>query len=338
LGRLGSPSRSFQWVRTHRREGRGTIQACIGCIFTGAGGGPGANAFVNAGGAPSGGVYQSTAPVVLNALSSPVNVVLTYNGAGTISESLTQGANSFSTSYSAPAYQTVLGGGNTFVVGFTGATGGLNAAQQISQFQFTTSGTQVAPRLNIFKSSDTVVGINAVPAAGTAANSPGAEAAPNSVDSDQPSKYLNFNKVNAGIIVIPSVGATIATRLSLTSANDAPERDPATYEILGTNDTNLNDTSPALNPTNWQAFWTLITVGSVPAFSGRGAEQEFAFANSTAYLSYLVDFPTVANPAAANSMQIADIQLSVPEPTGLAMLGLGAALMGIRRRRGARRA
>jgi hypothetical protein len=304
-------------------------------IYTGAGGGPGTNLFVNAGGSSSGGTYVSSSPVVLNSVSSPVNVVLSYNGAGTISESLTQGANTFNTTFSAPAYQSVLGGGNTFVVGFSGATGGLNAAQQISQFQFSTTGSQVAPSLNIFTVGDPIAGINAVAGAGTAANSPGAEQAPNSLDSDQPSKYLNFNKVGAGILVTPSIGKTVANHLALTSANDSPERDPATYEVWGTNDTNQNDISPALNPTTWQNFWTLISSGAVPAFAYRGAEQQIDFANSTQYTSYLVDFPTVANAGTANSMQVADIQLSgsVPEPAGLAILGLGAGLLGIRRRR-----
>ena len=62
-----------------------------------------------------------------------------------------------------------------------------------------------------------IVGINAVPGAGTAANSPGAEPAPASIDSNQPTKYLNFNKVDAGIIVTPAIGRTIANELGLTS-------------------------------------------------------------------------------------------------------------------------
>jgi hypothetical protein len=303
-------------------------------IFTGAANGVGSNVFVNAGGAASGGTYVATTPVALNTLNSPVNVVLSYNGANTISESLTQGANTFNTTFSALSYQTILGGGNTFVVGFSGATGGLNAQQQISQFQFNTHGSQVAPSLNIFKVGDPIVGINAVAGAGTAANSPAAEQAPNTLDSNQPSKYLNFNKVGAGILVTQSIGSAAANTLTLTSANDSPERDPASFELWGTNDTNLNDTSPALNPANWQNFWTLVSAGPVLAFNGRGAVEEIEFSNSTAYLSYMVDFPTVANAATANSMQIADIQLSgsVPEPTAIALLGLGVGLLGIRRR------
>jgi hypothetical protein len=307
-------------------------------IFTGAGGGPGIGEYVNAGGAPSGGTYSAVTPVVLNSLSNPVNVSLSFDGASTLTETLTQPSSnsSFTKTFSVPSYQQVLGGGNSFFVGFTGATGGLNAAQQISGFSFTPTGAQVGPSLNIFKFNDSVVGINANPGAGTAANSPAAEQAPGSIDSSQPTKYLNFNKLNAGIIVTPAKGATIAKELGLTSANDAPERDPASYEVWGTNDNNLSDISPALNPAGWQTFWTLVSTGPVPAFALRGQEQDFFFSNTNSYSNYMVDFPTIANAATANSMQVADIQLSgsVPEPSSLLLVALGGlGLLLIRARR-----
>ncbi|HEY2146722.1 MAG TPA: hypothetical protein VGH32_02215, partial [Pirellulales bacterium] len=304
-------------------------------IFTGAANGPGIGQYPDAGGAPSGGTYITGIPVGLAADNNPVNISLSYDGAGTLTETLTDAQATFTQAFSMPSFQQVLGGGNSYLVGFTGATGGLNAAQQITNFSFTPVGSQVAPKLNIFKVGDTIAGVNAVPGAGTAANSPAAEQAPNSIDSAQPSKYLNFNQVGAGIVVTPSVGRTIANELGLISANDSPERDPASYEVWGTNDNNMNDISPALNPTNWQQFWTLISSGSVPAFSLRGQEQDIFFNNTTSYSSYMVDFPAVANPTAANSMQIADIQLSgsLPEPASLALAVLaGLGLIFIRRR------
>jgi hypothetical protein len=298
-------------------------------VFSSAGGGVGIGQYPDAGGASSGGTYTLVAPVGLSSVNNPVNVSMTFDGVSTLTETLTEQNNTQNTvtkTFSMPSIQQVLGGGNTYLVGFTGATGGLNAAQQISGFTFVPVGSQVNPSLNIFKAGDTIAGVNAVPGAGTAANSPAAESAPNSIDSNQPSKYLNFNKPSAGIVVTPSVGRTIANELGLISANDSPERDPASYEVWGTNDNNLNDISPALNPTNWQNFWTLISTGSVPAFSLRGQEQDFFFNNNTSYSSYLVDFPTLANSGTANSMQIADIQLSgrVPEPATLALAALGA--------------
>jgi hypothetical protein len=301
------------------------------------GGRVGIGRFVNAGGAASGGLYTSVSPVTLDSLNDLVDVSLSYDGVSTLTATLIQPSTGDMTSrtFAMPSAQQVLGGGNTFFVGFTGATGGLNSAQQISNFRFASVGAQVAPSLNILKFSDPVVGVNAVPGAGTTADSPFFEEARNSIDSAQPSKYLNFNTLCAGIMVTPSIGATIATELGLTSANDAPERDPASFEVWGTNNTNPNDTSPGLNPDEWQNFWTLIATGSVPAFTQRGQDQDFRFANNTAYLSYLVDFPTIADATEANSMQIADIQLSgrVPEPGALVLLAIGGAAALLVRRR-----
>src|SRR5439155_27187230 len=62
----------------------------------------------------------------------------------------------------------------------------------------------------------------------TSNNSPGSEGVANAID-NQPTKYLNFDKLNTGFTVTPSVGATLVTGLSLTSANDALERDPASF-------------------------------------------------------------------------------------------------------------
>src|SRR6058998_763367 len=69
----------------------------------------------------------------------------------------------------------------------------------------------------------------------TANNSPGSEGVANAID-NAPTKYLNFDKLNTGFTVTPRVGGTILIGLSLTSANDAPERDPATYVLTGSED------------------------------------------------------------------------------------------------------
>src|SRR5256885_17196641 len=69
----------------------------------------------------------------------------------------------------------------------------------------------------------------------TSNNSPGSEGVANAID-NAPTKYLNFDKVNTGFTVTPSVGGTLVSGITLTSANDAPDRDPATYNLQGSLD------------------------------------------------------------------------------------------------------
>ncbi len=128
----------------------------------------------------------------------------------------------------------------------------------------------------------------------TSGNHPGGEAAPNAIDNRYNTKYLNFDKLNTGFTVTPASGSSVIRALTITSANDAPERDPASYRVLGSND-----------GTNFD----LITEGAVGPFAGRFIQQDFEFVNNTAYSSYRVLFPTVANAGAANSMQVGEVQL-----------------------------
>src|SRR6266536_1959970 len=69
----------------------------------------------------------------------------------------------------------------------------------------------------------------------TSNNSPGSEGVANAID-NQPTKYLNFDRLNTGFTVSPRAGLTIVSGLTLTSANDAVERDPASYVLSGSYD------------------------------------------------------------------------------------------------------
>src|SRR5690606_1605626 len=61
-------------------------------------------------------------------------------------------------------------------------------------------------------------------------NPPG-EDAPKAIDNSKVTKYLNFTKLNTGATI--QTQTSTATKLILTSANDAPERDPASYALYG---------------------------------------------------------------------------------------------------------
>lgn len=116
----------------------------------------------------------------------------------------------------------------------------------------------------------------------------------NAID-NQPTKYLNFDKLNTGFTVTPHVGTTIVQGLTLMSANDHPDFDPASYILSGSND-----------GTNF----IVISSGPVPPFSARFHKQEFYFLQHTnSYTSYRLIFPTVADPVMAVAMHIAEVEL-----------------------------
>src|SRR5881396_2741511 len=87
----------------------------------------------------------------------------------------------------------------------------------------------------------------------TSNNSPGSEGVANAID-NQPTKYLNFDKLNTGFTVTPRVGLSVVQCLTLTSANDAVERDPSSFVLSGSYD-----------GTNF----TQIASNAVPVFTNR---------------------------------------------------------------------
>lgn len=155
-------------------------------------------------------------------------------------------------------------------------------------------------------------------------------------------KYLNFGELNTGVVVTPSA-PSIVTSMTLWTANDAVERDPTSFELWGTNVDVSGD-----GPLAVSAF-TAIGTGdlSLPETRNAGGDavldaansQTVTFENTTTYTSYMIIFPTVKDETAANSMQIAEIQLDgtvIPEPatTSLLLCGLGAFVLRRKRREG----
>jgi hypothetical protein len=135
---------------------------------------------------------------------------------------------------------------------------------------------------------------------------PGAEGVENAINNIT-QKYLHFLDLGSGFTVTPSMGGSVITGARFYPANDAVERDPASYEIWGSK---VGPGGP----------FTLISSGplSLPDTRNPGgaqaidpslAHEEVSFENTEAYLSYQVIFPTLKDAATANSMQIAEIEL-----------------------------
>lgn len=191
--------------------------------------------------------------------------------------------------------------------------------------------------------TDPIFGVNATPGddisnlpISSANNYPTGEAPPYAIDGNVNTKYLNFGKTNVGFLVVPSMGPSMLTSVRMATANDAPERDPMTITIEGTNEP--FNTPPYLGVFN--ANWTLIYSGSsgLEALSagdatGRklwGVEQPISGAGTFSYYRVLVT--TIRGNG--NSMQFSEIELNgVPEPVSLVLLGLALPLVWPRRRR-----
>ena len=125
----------------------------------------------------------------------------------------------------------------------------------------------------------------------TSYNSPSNETAVNAFDGNVGTKYLNFDKQNAGVTVKLTQGRVVQ-KFTLTTANDSPERDPASYKLYGSND---------------GVTWTLIKEGPLSLSDGRYAVSgEIAVTNTNAYVYYFMLFPSVKNNS-GNSVQISEV-------------------------------
>lgn len=186
---------------------------------------------------------------------------------------------------------------------------------------------------------------------GGANNWPGGETPGFAVDANSGTKYLNFAKLNTGYIFTPSVGSTVVTGINFTTANDSPDRDPASFVLYGSNSLVASATAGATFDVS--GGFTQIATGALALTDTRlTAGGNATFANSTGYTTYLLVFPTVKNASGANSMQIAEAVLqtaggavagtgtigggllaTVPEAGSTSLLGLAGLGLLTRRRR-----
>jgi len=152
------------------------------------------------------------------------------------------------------------------------------------------------------------------------------------IDGSTSTKYFHNGGPNTGLVVRPlafytanSVTQSIVTGFSLTTANDNDGRDPLTFSIYGTN---------VANSTTFGDYTAIVLGQATLAPTARFTSSTLvSFANTTAFNTYAIIFPTVRS---ENTMQVAEIRLegtAIPEPSAALLGGLGILTLLVRRRR-----
>jgi predicted alpha-1,2-mannosidase len=124
----------------------------------------------------------------------------------------------------------------------------------------------------------------------TAENPPG-EVKENLVDGNPATKWLAFQPTATLTFTLPR--AVTAVRYTLTSANDAPERDPRDWTLSGSAD---------------GTTWTTLDTRTGQTFTGRFQSKDYAIANTTPYRYYRITI--TANAGGVNLLQLAEFGLS----------------------------
>ena len=145
----------------------------------------------------------------------------------------------------------------------------------------------------IYMNNATVKITRAIP---TTNNSPGSEGPNSAFDNNPNTKYLNFDKANAGVTVQLNTGKVV-TGFTVTTANDFSGRDPTSYKLYGSND---------------GVTWVLIKEDSITLSNSRfTTSSTISVANTTAYAYYFMLFPTTKAGQGCglncDSMQIAEL-------------------------------
>jgi hypothetical protein len=130
----------------------------------------------------------------------------------------------------------------------------------------------------------------------TSYNSPNGEGAAQAFDNNPYTKYLNFDKANAGVTIKLNQGRVVSG-FKLTTANDFSGRDPTSYKLYASNDGKT---------------WTKLGEGSLSLSETRFAVSDMiSVTNTQPYFYYFIYFPTTKSGQGCglncDSMQIGDI-------------------------------
>ena len=126
------------------------------------------------------------------------------------------------------------------------------------------------------------------------AENPPDETAAKAIDGDVNSKWLAFKPTGWINLAFPK--PTLIKRYGLTSANDAPERDPKDWQLQGSLDATT---------------WTTIDIRTNQSWDQRFQTKTFEAANTTAYTTYRLNITALHG---AGLLQVAEVRLSDGRP------------------------
>ena len=129
------------------------------------------------------------------------------------------------------------------------------------------------------------------PVEGTSTNFPKNENPSRAIDDNPNTKYLNFDGAGSGLRI--KTKNELVNGIRITSGNDAPERDPKTFVLSGSND---------------GKDFVEIARGSIPAFKARRQVKQVRFKNGKSFSHYKIVFPELVGEGKI-PMQIAEFEL-----------------------------
>ena len=196
------------------------------------------------------------------------------------------------------AVQTSLKPAAGWRFGWSARTGGEYSRQVVDDISIHPFLRRVSERSNILQPSDTLTSLTG--------SSPANEGVANAVDGTVAKKFVVLDTSWMGFTVTPGIGPTLVNALAITSGNDFPERDPVTYEVLGSNDGTTFDR---------------IATSAVNADPRRLFRRVLEFDNSRAFVTYRVRFTRL--PGSDPHMQVSEVELLGRKVLVVPLSGIG---------------